>query len=173
MREAPNQRWHKEVMPERWNYSMRSKIISQIRIITWALSHSALSNPSLNTKNLTPTLFLHYFYRKKQANAHELLPVLAEVLKALLSGTGLEVVNFLTKWDNCLLYCFLFNTFIKFQNLVAGEDFTDRSGLLRYNILPLHPKFSQRPIMLLPEVCQFFFSKFSKIKFCRAPYYVW
>ncbi|KAG2649831.1 hypothetical protein PVAP13_1NG133600 [Panicum virgatum] len=68
-----------------------------------------------------------FYEKKKQANAHELLPVLAEVLKALLSGTGLE-------------------------NLVAGEDFTDKSGLLRYNILPLHPKFSQRPIMLLPEV---------------------
>jgi hypothetical protein len=45
--------------------------------------------------------------------------------------------------------------FYKLQNLVAGEDFTDKSGLLRYNILPLHPKFSQRPIMLLPEVRQF------------------
>ncbi|CAO2037869.1 unnamed protein product [Urochloa humidicola] len=68
-----------------------------------------------------------FYEKKKQANAHELLPVLAEVLRALLSGTEL-------------------------QSLVAGEDFTDKSGLLRYNILPLHPKFSQRPIMLLPEI---------------------
>ena len=156
-------------MPERWNYSMRSKIISQIHIITWALSHSALSNPSLNTKNLTPTLFLHYFYRKKQANAHELLPVLAEVLKALLSGTGLEVVKFLTKWDNCLLYCFLFNTFIKFQNLVAGEDFTDKSGLLRYNILPLHPKFSQRPICFSQRFASFSSQNSQKSNFVVHP----
>jgi len=46
------------------------------------------------TKKVT---LIHFFGRKKQANAHELLPVLAEVLKALLSGTGLEVVRFLTK----------------------------------------------------------------------------
>jgi callose synthase len=38
-----------------------------------------------------------FYEKKKQANAHELLPVLAEVLKALLSGTGLEVVKFLTE----------------------------------------------------------------------------
>jgi callose synthase len=37
------------------------------------------------------------FNRKKQANEHELIPVLAEVLRALLVGTGLEVVIFSTK----------------------------------------------------------------------------
>lgn len=65
-----------------------------------------------------------FYEKKKRANEHELLPVLAEVLKALLSGTGLE-------------------------GLVASEDFAD---LFRYNILPLHPRLSQRPIMLLPEI---------------------
>ncbi|AQK70141.1 hypothetical protein ZEAMMB73_Zm00001d016157 [Zea mays] len=65
-----------------------------------------------------------FYEKKKKANAHEHLPVLAEVLKALLSGTGLEV------------------------GLVASEDFAD---LFRYNILPLHPRSSQKPIMLLPE----------------------
>ncbi|KAL5665143.1 hypothetical protein ACJX0J_025251, partial [Zea mays] len=65
-----------------------------------------------------------FYEKKKKANAHEHLPVLAEVLKALLSGTGLE-------------------------GLVASEDFAD---LFRYNILPLHPRSSQKPIMLLPEI---------------------
>ncbi|KAJ1278745.1 hypothetical protein BS78_04G102300 [Paspalum vaginatum] len=65
-----------------------------------------------------------FYEKKKKANDDELLPVLAEVLKALLSGTALE-------------------------GLVSSEDFAD---LFRYNILPLHPRFSQRPIMLFPEI---------------------
>ncbi|VAI56298.1 unnamed protein product [Triticum turgidum subsp. durum] len=67
-----------------------------------------------------------FYEKKKQANAHQLMPVLGEVLKAVLIGTGLE-------------------------NLVASEDFGDKSGF-RYNIIPLHPRSSQQPIMLLQEI---------------------
>ncbi|VAI56297.1 unnamed protein product [Triticum turgidum subsp. durum] len=41
--------------------------------------------------------------------------------------------------------------FITLQNLVASEDFGDKSGF-RYNIIPLHPRSSQQPIMLLQEI---------------------
>ncbi|XP_010234098.1 putative callose synthase 8 isoform X4 [Brachypodium distachyon] len=68
-----------------------------------------------------------FYEKKKQANSHELVPVLGEVLKAVLIGTGLE-------------------------SLIAGEDFADKSGLFRYNIIPLHPRSSQQPIMLLQEI---------------------
>ncbi|TVU33247.1 hypothetical protein EJB05_25038 [Eragrostis curvula] len=68
-----------------------------------------------------------FYEKKKQANDQELMPVLAEVLKALLIGTGLE-------------------------RFVATEDYADKSGLFIYNILPLHPRSSQKPIMLLPEI---------------------
>uniref|UniRef100_A0A8R7UTZ2 1,3-beta-glucan synthase component FKS1-like domain-containing protein n=1 Tax=Triticum urartu TaxID=4572 RepID=A0A8R7UTZ2_TRIUA len=67
-----------------------------------------------------------FYEKKKQANAHQLMPVLGEVLKAVLIGTGLE-------------------------SLVASEDFGDKSGF-RYNIIPLHPRSSQQPIMLLQEI---------------------
>ncbi|CAM0945991.1 unnamed protein product [Alopecurus aequalis] len=68
-----------------------------------------------------------FYEKKRQANAHELMPVLAEVLKAVLIGTGLE-------------------------SLVASEDFADKSGLIRYNIIPLHPRSREHPIMLLQEI---------------------
>ncbi|VAI44685.1 unnamed protein product [Triticum turgidum subsp. durum] len=41
--------------------------------------------------------------------------------------------------------------FITLQSLVASEDFGDKSGF-RYNIIPLHPRSSQQPIMLLQEI---------------------
>ncbi|KAK3152612.1 hypothetical protein QOZ80_2BG0161290 [Eleusine coracana subsp. coracana] len=69
-----------------------------------------------------------FYEKKKQTNEQEkLMPVLGEVLRALLIGTGLE-------------------------NLVATEDYADKSDLLRYNILPLHPRSNQKQIMLFPEI---------------------
>lgn len=61
---------------------MRSNFISHIHIGT---TEQANAHEKYNS---------FFFGRKKKANAHEHLPVLAEVLKALLSGTGLEVVCF-------------------------------------------------------------------------------
>jgi len=74
---------------------LRSKVISHIHIGSVEnFLCSIVTAPDPTKKNVT---LIHFFGRKKQANAHELLPVLAEVLKALLSGTGLEVVRFLTQ----------------------------------------------------------------------------
>ncbi|XP_062218735.1 putative callose synthase 8 [Phragmites australis] len=91
------------------------------------LEQDERSTKSKMTQNGDAREMKSFYEQKKQANAHELLPVLAEVLKALLTGTGLE-------------------------SLAATEDFADMSDLFRYNILPLHPRSSQKPIMLLPEI---------------------
>ncbi|KAG8070458.1 hypothetical protein GUJ93_ZPchr0006g42597 [Zizania palustris] len=71
---------------------------------------------------------IRLFYEKqKQANEHEFVPVLAEVLKAVDIGTGSE-------------------------KSIPSETFADKSALFRYNILPLHPGSDKKPIMLLPEI---------------------
>uniref|UniRef100_A0A0D9VE88 1,3-beta-glucan synthase n=1 Tax=Leersia perrieri TaxID=77586 RepID=A0A0D9VE88_9ORYZ len=73
---------------------------------------------------------IRLFYEKKlQANEHELMPVLGEVLKAVQIGTGMEVVK-----------------------RIASETFADKSALFRYNILPLYTGSNKQPIMLLPEI---------------------
>uniref|UniRef100_A0A0D3F323 1,3-beta-glucan synthase n=1 Tax=Oryza barthii TaxID=65489 RepID=A0A0D3F323_9ORYZ len=72
---------------------------------------------------------IRLFYEKKEkADERELLPVLAEVLRAVQIGTGMEK-----------------------QKRIASETFADKSALFRYNILPLYPGSTKQPIMLLPE----------------------
>ena len=58
--------------------------------------------------------------------------------------------------------CHVVKVFITLQSLVASEDFGDKSGF-RYNIIPLHPRSSQQPIMLLQEVWTYFYSKVKNI----------
>uniref|UniRef100_A0A0E0G496 1,3-beta-glucan synthase n=1 Tax=Oryza nivara TaxID=4536 RepID=A0A0E0G496_ORYNI len=73
---------------------------------------------------------IRLFYEKKEkADERELLPVLAEVLRAVQIGTGREK-----------------------QKRIASETFADKSALFRYNILPLYPGSTKQPIMLLPEI---------------------
>uniref|UniRef100_A0A0E0NCD2 1,3-beta-glucan synthase n=1 Tax=Oryza rufipogon TaxID=4529 RepID=A0A0E0NCD2_ORYRU len=73
---------------------------------------------------------IRLFYEKKEkADERELLPVLAEVLRAVQIGTGKEK-----------------------QKRIASETFADKSALFRYNILPLYPGSTKQPIMLLPEI---------------------
>uniref|UniRef100_A0A0E0CII3 1,3-beta-glucan synthase n=1 Tax=Oryza meridionalis TaxID=40149 RepID=A0A0E0CII3_9ORYZ len=73
---------------------------------------------------------IRLFYEKKEkADERELLPVLAEVLRAVQIGTGMEK-----------------------QKRIASETFADKSALFRYNILPLYPGSTKQPIMLLPEI---------------------
>lgn len=60
------------------------------------------------------------------------------------------------------MMCHVVKVFITLQSLVASEDFADKSGF-RYNIIPLHPRSSQQPIMLLQEVWTYFYSKLKNI----------
>ncbi|XP_072998818.1 putative callose synthase 8 isoform X1 [Typha latifolia] len=69
-----------------------------------------------------------FYDKKKLAYTPETASVLFEVLKAVLAGTGPEI-------------------------LASGENNKENSGLYGpYNILPLHPRGGQQVIMLFPEI---------------------
>ncbi|KAF3333291.1 putative callose synthase 8 [Carex littledalei] len=67
----------------------------------------------------------NFLERKKESNEHEITTVLLEVLKAVVSGTAQE-------------------------SSAAGESLEEKYG--RYNILPLHTRGRQQPIMHFLEI---------------------
>lgn len=156
MRAALNQKWHKEVMPERWSHSMRSNFISHIHIGT---TEQANAHEKYNS----------FFLVGKRKPMHMNTCLSWQKCWRLFSAelAWRLYVFFLIKWS--YQWYSLYLIFLtKLQGLVASEDFAD---LFRYNILPLHPRSSQKPIMLLPEVCLFFYSKLSKAPVCPVLHY--